>query len=1056
MVRRSARILFEVVAAILAGIVILAALAAWRLSQDRPIHLRFLTPYLEQALNPSDGSFRLEIGETVLTWAGWEHALEVRARRVEAFGADGGRLAAVPELAVSLSARALWRGLVAPTSIDIFRPRIFVRREPGGRFLFMRPDATALDRPSEETSPLLPALLGELLSPPERGRATGYFDRARIVDGSIVFEDRVSGVTWRVPRAGIALRRGAAGIVGTLALELEGLGRPASVEATYDFDPAPGRVAVEGTVAGVDMAALGLIEPSLAMLAGSDLVLGGKFATSVGLDGQIGATTFEVAGGAGTIAMPEMLEGPLAVAGMTLAGRLEAGLDRFQLDRAAIDFGGPSLELDLTASGLLSAARPEGGLLNLAARATLRDVPLGELGRYWPLISPGNARRWATENIIAGTLREVAFDLDLGLPAGRLAEAEVRKADIALTADGLTIHYFRPLPPIEGAAATARVNATDFVAEFTGGAAGGIELEKGRVAISRLDRPDQRYDIEVTIAGALADVLGLIDREPFGFAGSLGLALEPGAVSGSTMSELALAFPNVPKRGTRLEDLEVQAHSRLSQVRLAKAFFGQDLSEGELELRLDGKGMTVDGTARVADMPAKIDWVERFGAGPFKSRIALSGTAEARHRAALGFDLSPYLEGPLPLDLAYTRYDDRRAGLVGSADLAAAGLEIPFLAWKKAPGVPGEARVELDLVDGQATQLRAIEVSAGDFRTSGRGRFAPDGAIAGLELDSLKFGRSALEGVTADFAAGFVRVTVAGGELDAEPLMADDEDEPAASDEPKQPFSLRADRLARVHIGPGRQLEDVSLALRHDGLWWDRIGVEAKLAGGGSLAVNYQPSAAGTHALAVESDDAGAVLKAFDIVGSVEGGKLSIVGEANDGAPDRPLKGRALIEDFRLVRAPAMARLLSIAMLTGLVDAFTGEGFLFTRFTGNFVKTGGRLEVPKARAFGPSIGITATGDVDFDADKVDLKGTIVPAYAINSILGNIPIIGNLLQGGEGEGLFAATYSASGPIDEPRIVVNPLAAFAPGFLREIFEGAGEGSDNYTPLPRAREK
>jgi hypothetical protein len=75
----------------------------------------------------------------------------------------------------------------------------------------------------------------------------------------------------------------------------------------------------------------------------------------------------------------------------------------------------------------------------------------------------------------------------------------------------------------------------------------------------------------------------------------------------------------------------------------------------------------------------------------------------------------------------------------------------------------------------------------------------------------------------------------------------------------------------------------------------------------------------------------------------------------------------------------------------------------------------------------------------------------VPAYAINSFLSNIPVIGDLLQGGKGKGLFAATYTATGKLSKPDFSINPLAALAPGFLRglfDIFDSNGE-----TPKPTA---
>jgi hypothetical protein len=105
--------------------------------------------------------------------------------------------------------------------------------------------------------------------------------------------------------------------------------------------------------------------------------------------------------------------------------------------------------------------------------------------------------------------------------------------------------------------------------------------------------------------------------------------------------------------------------------------------------------------------------------------------------------------------------------------------------------------------------------------------------------------------------------------------------------------------------------------------------------------------------------------------------------------------------------------------------------------------------------------LTAAGRLDLDQNQISVKGTVVPAYAFNSILGNIPLIGNMLQGGEGQGLFAATYQVSGQLSEPKINVNPWAALAPGFLRGLFTGTDDaGSDpaekksSSQPIPKAQ--
>ena len=54
-------------------------------------------------------------------------------------------------------------------------------------------------------------------------------------------------------------------------------------------------------------------------------------------------------------------------------------------------------------------------------------------------------------------------------------------------------------------------------------------------------------------------------------------------------------------------------------------------------------------------------------------------------------------------------------------------------------------------------------------------------------------------------------------------------------------------------------------------------------------------------------------------------------------------------------------------------------------------------------------------------------------------LGAIPILGELLIGRKGEGVFAFTYRVGGTLGKPKVSVNLLSALAPGFLRRIVEG-----------------
>jgi len=90
---------------------------------------------------------------------------------------------------------------------------------------------------------------------------------------------------------------------------------------------------------------------------------------------------------------------------------------------------------------------------------------------------------------------------------------------------------------------------------------------------------------------------------------------------------------------------------------------------------------------------------------------------------------------------------------------------------------------------------------------------------------------------------------------------------------------------------------------------------------------------------------------------------------------------------------------------------------------------------------GDDLGATAEGLIRKSDGAIDITGTIIPAYGANAALGKIPLLGDILTGGGGEGIFGLTYALSGAMAEPRFQVNPVSAIAPGILRKFFEFEG---------------
>ena len=248
--------------------------------------------------------------------------------------------------------------------------------------------------------------------------------------------------------------------------------------------------------------------------------------------------------------------------------------------------------------------------------------------------------------------------------------------------------------------------------------------------------------------------------------------------------------------------------------------------------------------------------------------------------------------------------------------------------------------------------------------------------------------------------------------------------------------------LKKLEVTPGNFLNNVNAKLEYDGLVWKSIELFAESLDERDFQIKMHPNGAGRKLLVI-SKDAGEILRVFGAYKSLIGGKLKIEGQFEDMSVDSKLKGKAEIHSpFRLVDAPIFAKLLSFASITAIpYENLTGAGVRFLKFSiPNFTLQDGFVEFSEAKASGTSIGVTAQGQMDLDADTMEITGSIAPLDMINSFLGKLPgPLGEALSGGEtGGSVFAAEYKMSGPTEDPEIMTNPLSAITPGIFRKIFE------------------
>jgi hypothetical protein len=325
---------------------------------------------------------------------------------------------------------------------------------------------------------------------------------------------------------------------------------------------------------------------------------------------------------------------------------------------------------------------------------------------------------------------------------------------------------------------------------------------------------------------------------------------------------------------------------------------------------------------------------------------------------------------------------------------------------------------------------------------------ASHGIAGGLAFDRLDVGRTRAAGRLLFPSKGTpFRLTLSGASLD---LSAQFDPSPKPDTHTPRPAKARAPAKSPGPAQGPRWSADLAfdrVTLAH------RIqigGVRAEIVGAGGHIASAHASATGPvpmtgrlaarpeggRALDVSTDDAGALLEAFDLTDRIRDGRMSVAATLAGDAPDDGITGTLHLDRFTLLRVPALVRLLRDLTVYGLADPARSPNLSVSRVTVPFRWRDGTLALDHASAWQPALGLTARGAIDTDDDRLNINGTIVPAYIVNTLPGRIPLVGRLFSPERGGGLLAATFTLRGPSGDPAVSVNPLAALLPGMLRDL--------------------
>ncbi|TPW34326.1 AsmA-like C-terminal region-containing protein [Oecophyllibacter saccharovorans] len=701
--------------------------------------------------------------------------------------------------------------------------------------------------------------------------------------------------------------------------------------------------------------------------------------------------------------------------------------------------------------------------MDVELTAALGTFDFSTLGSIWPLGFVKGGRNWMVRNMTAGWGKDFRIHTHLTSATGP-DDLKVAVLSGQLNGEDLTVWWLRPIQPVTGLAAQARFATNDpntlvinlQHGKLADGHGGAVDVADGRVTLTSLLHQVQYGDIRLHLESSFASVLDILSHPRLHMLSRHPLPLSH--PTGRQDGRLNIFLPLYS--WVTMDYIDVSALIRCENLGADVRGVGPVRHTDGL-LKLTSDYLAFKGSTLIRDIPITLQtWsnLDRPEPGVPLNRVSASAVLTPRDVAGFGLKLPKHfftgralVQGRL-LQLAglpHRGYLD----VAAHADLTPAG--ITTLLWKKAPGQPAEVSAHARWTGGQLTALDDLQARGPGLQLTGR-TLLRAGEVAGVQFPHFQLGRT--EGtlltkwpVSRAPELPYV-VALQANVLDASPLFETRAPNSGARKPPatgttgrallpKGRWQLSMD-VGKIYYKPQAALDGVQVRAS-----WDRQQLAqglVNIAGPYRVhaAITPDPRLPAVRQLKADGDDLGGLFATLGMTRRFSGGKLELDGRfapdpqgggAGLGLGLPPFKGRLIVRNFALNNPPGILRFLAHLSFAHS-DLLRDNRFGGLQLIVGLEDRDRVLKLANGLLANPIVGGTAAGTINLPRKWLDIAGTISPFYALNSLPGHIPVVGWVFAPQKGSGILAATYSVKGPLDKPKISVDPFTLLLPGILR----------------------
>ena len=730
-------------------------------------------------------------------------------------------------------------------------------------------------------------------------------------------------------------------------------------------------------------------------------------------------------------------EQPLVLDRVSMRGRIDPIAHRVEVEKAEMAGGsvGVSFAGALDSSG--TEPRLTGSLTGTPMTATA-------LKQMWPPFVVSKIRTWVDKHVLAGNVERMNMWVNAPLNTLRPEGPPVPDdgLSVEIVGSGVALQPFEALQPIRdadlnvrivGRAATVKVGHASY---SLAGSGKKLALSNGAFEVADMQPKPPYSRTRFRVDGTVDAAAELVSTGPL--RSGAPIQVDPGTSRGSFVAQVSLGMPV----GLDLSELQGQiaygVEADVTNLAVERLVRGQKLEANSVHVSANPQGVQLKGDVRIAGTPLSIDYKKPVGEAD--AEIRLQTTLDDAARARFSADMSAMLGGPVPVKLnGRIGSGDRESRFTVDCDLVQAKITDLLPGWVKSPGKP--TRATFTFVDkGRTYRLEDLVIDGPGTLVKGTVEMDNDGDIVLANFPSFALADGDKASMKAERAAdGTMKVTMRSEVYDGRGFVKTAMSGPGGENTKPSARDLDLDLKVGALVGyNGEVLRNVELRMARRSGQIRTFNVNAKVGRDSTLLGDLRAYSNGRQVVFFQTNDAGALFRLTDTYPRIVGGQMWIAMDPPT-SEQAPQEGHLSVSNFAVRGEPALER---IAGGTAPNDpgpkTQAGGGVDFTEMRVTFTKAPGRLAIRDGVVRGNAVGATLEGQIDFARDNVHMHGTFVPAYGLNNIFAQPPVLGFFLGGGQKEGLIGITYEVVGSPHAPTLRVNPMSALMPGFTRKIFE------------------